>query len=335
MGAQQAQALASADYNQARATGQQQRNRWQSDEGIGEIARILGGDYSNFNLDGLDEGGRKKAQDTLSGILQSYAMTGDTNFQQYAKGRQDMAVHDAAVYENNPVKAGSLAAAFGGGKFWGNAGNGQTFNHLTGQMQGSPIADAQIYKAMSAGNLDNTRAADVRMGMTPVGPDGIPAGGLSGMGIDDVWNGLIHTESRGRQSAVSPKGAVGVAQVMPGTAPIAAKLAGLPYDETRYKTDANYNAAIGKAYLKEMHRMFGGDMELALAAYNAGPGRVQEALRRDRAAGGNGTFATVSRFLPQETRNYVPTIADKVGGGLPMKYAGPAMARSTYGNKGE
>ena len=121
---------------------------------------------------------------------------------------------------------------------------------------------------------------------------------------------------------------------MPGTAPIAAKLAGLPFDEHRYKTDAQYNAALGKAYLTEMHRIFGGDMKLALAAYNAGPGAVQKALARDRQAGGNGAFESVARFLPRETQNYVPSIMGRLngGGGVRRKYAEPLIAKQMAGD---
>lgn len=112
-----------------------------------------------------------------------------------------------------------------------------------------------------------------------------------------VWPNLIHQESRGKQGAVSPKGAVGVAQVMPGTAPEAAKMAGVPYDENLYKHDSKYNAAIGRAYLRKQFEDFG-DPQTALAAYNAGPGAV-------RKAGGD-----LSK-LPQETQNYVPAIMSK------------------------
>ncbi len=85
-----------------------------------------------------------------------------------------------------------------------------------------------------------------------------------------------HQESRGRQDAVSPAGAIGVMQVMPETAPEAAELAGLPWDEEAYRSDPVYNELLGIAYMADMLRRFGGDPRLALAAYNAGPGAVQK-----------------------------------------------------------
>lgn len=118
-----------------------------------------------------------------------------------------------------------------------------------------------------------------------------------------------HQESRGNQAAVSSAGAVGVMQVMKATGPEAAKLAGLPWDENRWKNDANYNRAIGQAYLADLLRTFGGDPALALAAYNAGPGRVQSALKKH---GPSGWLDA----MPKETQDYVAAIVPKfVGGG--------------------
>lgn len=60
-------------------------------------------------------------------------------------------------------------------------------------------------------------------------------------------------------------------------------------------------------YLKSLHQMFDGDWHLALASYNGGPGRVQRAIRRS----GRRDFWKLSasaRYLPRETREYVPLI---------------------------
>src|SRR5690606_6887909 len=55
-------------------------------------------------------------------------------------------------------------------------------------------------------------------------------------------------------------------------------------------------------YLKALHRMFG-DWELALAAYNCGPGNVRKAIRR---SGGKHNFWQIYNYLPRETRSYIP-----------------------------
>ncbi len=71
-------------------------------------------------------------------------------------------------------------------------------------------------------------------------------------------------ESRGRMSAVSPKGALGVMQLMPGTA---AEMGVRP-------DDLADNIRGGALYLRRQLDRFGGSVPLALAAYNAGPGAV-------------------------------------------------------------
>ncbi len=75
---------------------------------------------------------------------------------------------------------------------------------------------------------------------------------------------LVWQESRWRPGAVSSAGARGLAQLMPGTA---RQLGVNPHDP-----DANLEG--GARYLRQQLDAFGGDLEKALAAYNAGPGRV-------------------------------------------------------------
>ena len=78
---------------------------------------------------------------------------------------------------------------------------------------------------------------------------------------------VVWQESRWRAGAVSPVGARGLAQLMPGTA----RDLGVDPD------DPMANLEGGARYLREQLDRFGGDLEKALAAYNAGPGRVQQA----------------------------------------------------------
>lgn len=123
-----------------------------------------------------------------------------------------------------------------------------------------------------------------------------------------AFTAMIAQESGGRQGAISPKGAIGVAQVMPETGPEAAKLAGLPWDPQKYKNDPQYNAALGFAYFKEKVRENNGDVFKGIAAYNAGQGRVQQAGRRAAQTGQPWTA-----FLPPETQNYLPSVLNKMG----------------------
>lgn len=75
---------------------------------------------------------------------------------------------------------------------------------------------------------------------------------------------LVWQESRWRENAVSHAGARGLAQLMPGTA----RYLGVDPDEP------SQNLEGGARYLREQLDRFDGDLEKALAAYNAGPGRV-------------------------------------------------------------
>lgn len=77
---------------------------------------------------------------------------------------------------------------------------------------------------------------------------------------------VAQTESGGSQDAVSPAGAVGVMQLMPDTA---AGLGVNPYDKAQ-------NIEGGAKYLRQMMDTFGGDVQKAVAAYNAGPQAVKE-----------------------------------------------------------
>jgi soluble lytic murein transglycosylase-like protein len=94
---------------------------------------------------------------------------------------------------------------------------------------------------------------------------------------------LVWQESRWNSGAVSPKGARGFAQLMPGTA----------RDLGVNAFDPSSNLEGGARYLRAQLDAFGGDLEKALAAYNAGPLRVQR-------AGG------IPRI--RETQNYVSAI---------------------------
>ena len=105
-------------------------------------------------------------------------------------------------------------------------------------------------------------------------------------------------ESAMKPKAVSPAGAKGLWQFMFGTS----KLYGLKsnnYIEERFDPIKSTDAAM--RYLRDLYKTFG-SWDLALAAYNCGPGRVKKAILRS----GKKDFWGIYRYLPKETRGYVP-----------------------------
>ncbi len=96
---------------------------------------------------------------------------------------------------------------------------------------------------------------------------------------------VIETESGQASDAVSPKGAIGLMQVLPGTA------AEIGFPDA---ADPARNLEAGCRYLAALLDSFGGDVELALAAYNAGPGAVRH-------------WGTVPPY--RETRTFIVRVA--------------------------
>jgi len=105
---------------------------------------------------------------------------------------------------------------------------------------------------------------------------------------------LVATESGFNAKAVSPKGAIGLMQLMPSTA----KRFGVSADHQttveQKLTDPKININAGAKYLRFLLNMFPGNLELALASYNAGEGAVQRAGNK------------VPNY--KETQNYVRAI---------------------------
>lgn len=110
---------------------------------------------------------------------------------------------------------------------------------------------------------------------------------------------LAVVESALFPGARSRAAAVGLWQFMIGTG----KLYGLQADSyVDERCDVYKSTDAACRYLRDLHRIFG-NWELALAAYNCGPGNVNKAVRR---AGGTLDYWAVYPYLPRETRGYVP-----------------------------
>ncbi|MBX3747738.1 MAG: lytic transglycosylase domain-containing protein [Verrucomicrobiae bacterium] len=116
-------------------------------------------------------------------------------------------------------------------------------------------------------------------------------------GLPEAWVWLAEIESSFDPAARSPVGAVGLYQLMPRTA----EGLGLRLQPRDERLDPDKNARAAATYLRQMHGQFK-DWHLALAAYNAGPGRVSTLLKSRRAA----SYDAIAPSLPAETQMYVP-----------------------------
>ena len=152
-------------------------------------------------------------------------------------------------------------------------------------------------------------AAHARGNYTPPGPPGDPWGpyineASQRFDVPATWiRAVMHVESGGNeyqngQLITSGAGAMGLMQVMPGT-----------YDELRSRYDLgddpfdpHNNVLAGTAYLREMYDIYGAPG--FLAAYNAGPARLDDYLSNNRP-------------LPDETRHYVAMIGPAIEGVYP------------------
>lgn len=119
-------------------------------------------------------------------------------------------------------------------------------------------------------------------------------------GVPLELRNLAIIESALTPTAVSKAGAAGLWQFMPSTA----KGMGLEITslvDERYDPYKSSDAAA--KLLKQLYNTYG-DWSLAIAAYNCGPGNVNKALKR--AGGGQKNFWEIYRYLPSETRDYLP-----------------------------
>jgi soluble lytic murein transglycosylase-like protein len=162
-----------------------------------------------------------------------------------------------------------------------------------------------ILLAMTGGSISAVSAASAQAQSAPMVTTN-PANPYAGyiaeasrrFGIPEGWiRAVMRVESSSQVKAVSPKGAIGLMQIMPDT------WAGL---RLRYRlghdpSDPRDNILAGAAYLREMHDRYGATG--FLAAYNAGPGRYQD-------------YVATGRPLPAETLAYVAALAPLIGGDL-------------------
>jgi soluble lytic murein transglycosylase len=180
-----------------------------------------------------------------------------------------------------------------------------TFAAQTAQGMGLPGAAVRITKSAEKRGL-------------AMGANAWPALPTSQMrrAASDLEPALVHAvirqESAFDLDARSHAGALGLMQLMPGTAREVAGKAGMPYDPGRLTRDAGYNIALGSRYLSQMLGRYDGTAPLAIAAYNGGPGRVDGWLRTfgDPRTGQIDMIDWMELIPVSETRDYVQRVLE-------------------------
>ena len=125
---------------------------------------------------------------------------------------------------------------------------------------------------------------------------------------------VIRQESAFDATAVSPAGAMGLMQLMPATAKHTAKSLKLRFRKEDLTRSTDYNMRLGRAYLQELLDSFNQSYVLAIAAYNAGPDRVNGwiTLYGDPREHGVDAVDWIETIPIAETRNYVQRVLENL-----------------------
>jgi soluble lytic murein transglycosylase len=125
---------------------------------------------------------------------------------------------------------------------------------------------------------------------------------------------LIRQESEFDASANSHVGARGLMQIMPATGKLLGKKTGLSYSPEKLTEDEFFNLQLGSYYLTDLYKNFDNNIYLALAAYNAGPQRVNKWIAKfgDPRKKEIDTINFIEHIPFSETRNYVQRVIENI-----------------------
>lgn len=178
---------------------------------------------------------------------------------------------------------------------------------------------ALVEELMRIGDISGAVALGRRLrqdGLVTVGPAYPRPEIITGNDVEtSLVRAVARQESNFDSQAVSPAGARGLMQLMPATASRIAKSAGTAYSRSRLTADAAYNIRLGSAYLQRLLDRYDGTYVLSIAAYNAGPSRVSEWIRRygdPREGDSDAMIDWIERIPFSETRNYVQRVIENL-----------------------
>ena len=202
---------------------------------------------------------------------------------------------------------------------WGESGRAQSFLLRLGDTLSDPVDRLLTARLAEGLGLPQTAIGVARRagrdGLTLL-PQGWPLAASipAGSGVEPALVlGVIRQESSFDTATVSPAGARGLMQLMPATAAEVATRQGLHLGPTTLTADPQTNILLGTTYLAGLLARFQGAVPLAVAAYNAGPGRVTDWLSGygdPRTAGGPEMIDWIEEIPIGETRNYVQRVLE-------------------------
>ncbi|HEX3862502.1 MAG TPA: lytic transglycosylase domain-containing protein [Stellaceae bacterium] len=150
----------------------------------------------------------------------------------------------------------------------------------------------------------------------PLMVHGYPVTSIPGGGTAErpLLLAIVRQESAFATDAMSRVGARGLMQLMPATAAGLATKLQMPFSLDRLTADGIYNVTLGRSYVETLMDDFGGSYALAIAAYNAGPGRVRQWLHDfgDPRGGAISMVDWIEMIPFNETRLYVQRVLENL-----------------------
>ncbi|PWE32398.1 hypothetical protein DDZ14_10030 [Maritimibacter sp. 55A14] len=229
-------------------------------------------------------------------------------------GAEDVAPWRQAAFAETPVLQAAVLLHRAGQTAWAR----QFFTHMAGTLERRELAQltdlvlelGEPHIALMLSKRAARRGIEVPKGYYPLTaltrqPVPVPM---------ELALAIARRESEFDPLVVSPAGARGLMQLMPGTAKAMAAKTGQQYSAARLTDDWTYNVALGTAYLAELMDVFDGSIVLVAAAYNAGPSRASAWIEAfgDPRADGVDVVDWIEHIPFRETRNYVMRVMESL-----------------------
>lgn len=231
------------------------------------------------------------------------------------------AIQSTSVSSGSPMKSGTLASA---ARWLKNNGHkaeaGMFLNKMIELAKTSQdyaaVADVADDIGMRNFAIRAAQESEKTLGVTMIG-HAFPKIERYMNNVDVEWalvHALVRQESRYDPEAVSSAGARGLMQLMPATAKEVASKAGISHNTKWLTSKPAHNVELGTRYLRQLLNRYNGNYAMALAAYNAGPGRVDRWVKEigDPRSPDVDLINWIEMIPIYETRNYVQRVLESV-----------------------